>query len=903
MLIAIEVGDQPTQNRPWVLLSPKGWDPTARCPKIVIRPLANASRNVGVRCATLWNHRPNPEPPVDGTQAKRNTMPDKPRPQKISHHRNYDPAGMAAVLTLALLAGAEGQTPSKGAVKPTLTLESSVPLQSKPGTGAMEAGDAGASATPDTADDRRAEVQLLADRSALVPGQSVTLAIEFTLEPGWHIYWRNHGESGSAPTFRWDLPNGYTVGPMQFPAPKRHVGAADIHTFILDNDPILLTVLAVPSSAKVGNEVTFSVDAEWFICKEQCLRETQTLSLTLPVVASLDEAKPLHEDTFSYARRQLPAAMVEAEYLDRLRAVANVEKIVPGSRFEVAVVLDIADGFHLNSHTPLSEGLIATDVFADQTPGLFIERPIFPPGTTMQGADGQTMSLYAGRTVIRIPIEPQGTLDADSLRISGVVTYQACNDDTKQCHRPTAAEWHVTVPVGDAQAEPIAAHAELFKEQGRSTSGGFSLEGPVQATREQPDRPLIVWLVLAFVAGLLLNITPCVLPVVSIKILSFVQQASESPGRVFRLGLAFSFGMLLVFNVLAVLATVMGLAWGQHFQSAGFTIVLATIVFAFALSLFGVFTVNLPTSVGSLASKAEGEGYAASMFKGMFATIMGTPCVGPLLGPVLVWSATQPAGIVFLMFNTIGIGMTLPYALLTANPKWLHFVPKPGPWLNVFKQAMAFVLLGFVVYFLNTLEAQLGGKALIETLIFITSIGLACWIIGTWITPLAKPRTAGIALLIAVLIAGGTGWYTFGDGLRPSADMDGTSSAATHRTSKHALPWVDFSLDELQALTSEGKTVMLDITAEWCTLCKENAKLVFNTQAMQQAVAEYDVVPMLADWTNEDPRITKLINRLAPGASVPFCAIFPGDRPNEPIVMLGRLSKQQVIDAIKDATG
>jgi len=375
-----------------------------------------------------------------------------------------------------------------------------------------------------------------------------------------------------------------------------------------------------------------------------------------------------------------------------------------------------------------------------------------------------------------------------------------------------------------------------------------------------------------------------VLPVISIKVLSFVQQASESPAKVFKLGLAFSVGMLLAFNVLAVLATGLGLVWGQHFQSPAFAIAMAAIVFAFGLSLFGVFTLGVPRAVGDAAARADtGEGYAGSIAKGVLATAMGTPCLGPFLGSVLVWASAQPAGIVFLVFNTIGVGMALPYVLLTANPKWLRFVPKSGPWLETFKQAMGFLLAGTVVYLLYILNGQLGGVAVIWALAFLIGVGLACWIVGKWVTLNASRSRRVMVMLIAAGVIALSGWLAFGVGLDEGM----------------VLPWVDFSMDRLTSLTGGGRTVFLDITADWCPNCKYNLAAVFNTEAVAEVVDQYDVVPMLADWTAMDDTTRQLIDKLAPGASVPLCAVFPASRPDEPIVMLGIVTKSEVIEALR----
>ncbi|UCD30396.1 MAG: thioredoxin family protein [Planctomycetota bacterium] len=733
------------------------------------------------------------------------------------------------------------------------------------------------------------EVELLADASAILPGKSAQLAVAFKLPEGWHIYWRNRGEGGMEPAFKWNLPKGFTVGPMKFPAPERHVDKAGIHTFILAGNPTILTYLKAPPDLKPGQSVNIILDVEWFICKDLCYKDNETLTLKLPVVADNSDIKHANELVFMAAHRRLPLPTDKAEYMKRISTAASVDKVKPGSKFQVAVVLEIKDKHHINSHRPLQDFLIATDLFHDQTDGLSINRPKFPKGHLEPSLiPGQRQSVYRGKTVIVLPIEADKTVTGPNLRISGVVTYQACSDKDKTCFFPTAVEWSLTLPVAGPDQNVKAVNTELFGSSDTgSAPGGFTLDSDIKTATYQTHHSLWGWLALALLAGLILNVTPCVLPVISIKVLSFVQQAAESPAKVFKLGLAFCLGMMIVFNILAILATGLGLVWGQHFQSPVFTIAMATVVFAFALSLFGVFTLGVPKTVGDAAVYAEKEGYVGSIAKGGLATVMGTPCLGPFLGPVLLWASGQTVPMIFLIFNTIGVGMALPYILLTANPNWLRFVPKPGPWLITFKQAMAFLLMGTVIYLLYILEGQLGGNALVWALVFLTGTGLACWTIGTWLTANTSPRGRITVLLVALLIVAASAWLAFAVGM-------GESSVE--------LPWQEFSLERLNQLTAEGKTVLLDITADWCPNCKYNLGVVFNTSDVADVVARYNVVPLLADWTAYGENITQLIQKLAPGGSIPVCAIFPAGRPDEPIVMLGTITKKQVINAILDAT-
>jgi thiol:disulfide interchange protein DsbD len=270
---------------------------------------------------------------------------------------------------------------------------------------------------------------------------------------------------------------------------------------------------------------------------------------------------------------------------------------------------------------------------------------------------------------------------------------------------------------------------------------------------------------------------------------------------------------------------------------------------------------------------------------------------------VLVWATAQPAAMVFLVFNTIGVGMALPYVVLTANPGWLRFVPRPGPWLTTFKQAMAFLLMATVVYLLYIVEGQLGGRALVWTLVFLVGVALACWIVGTWVTIQKPVSTRWVAWGVAVAVVGLSAWIAFGHGVHlsgaPPKELVVSKNAPDSKSDPKELPWVPFSLEKLQELTAQGKPVFLDITARWCPNCQWNSRFVLNTSTVAEAVENHGAVPMLADWTAREELIGNQIEKLAPGASIPLAAMFPAGRPDEPIVMLGILSKQQVIDALR----
>ena len=320
---------------------------------------------------------------------------------------------------------------------------------------------------------------------------------------------------------------------------------------------------------------------------------------------------------------------------------------------------------------------------------------------------------------------PEGTRD-----YAVTVRSQVCDDTTGACYFPhtTSLSLRVAVlrravrtasgPVTPGVTAPtplrpsttrtdsgVTPRRAVAESAGASAPHGDSVQYTPRTS--QPGHGLLVWMLLAFVAGLVLNVMPCVLPVVSIKVLSFVQQAGESRRRVLAMGLVFAAGMLTVFLALAAVAILFGLGWGQQFQSQAFLIILITLVFAFALSLFGVYDFAVPTGVNALAAATTREGFASVYLKGVLATLLATPCSGPFLGSTMAWTLTQPPSIVLLMFSMLGLGMAMPYVVLTAHPESLTRLPKPGAWMETFKQIMGFLLMGTVAYLMISPPAPL----------------------------------------------------------------------------------------------------------------------------------------------------------------------------------------------------
>jgi thiol:disulfide interchange protein len=393
----------------------------------------------------------------------------------------------------------------------------------------------------------------------------------------------------------------------------------------------------------------------------------------------------------------------------------------------------------------------------------------------------------------------------------------------------------------------------------------------------------------ALIGGLILNVMPCVLPVISLKIFGFVSEAGERPDKAFKLALAFSAGILGCFAILAAIVTFFRaigaqVGWGFQFQDYRFVLVIASLVFAFALNLFGVFELTVSArATGGLAKLAAGGGYGGAFFQGAFATILATPCTAPFLGTASAFAFTQPAWATFLIFFSIGIGMALPYLLLAIQPKWLRYLPKPGEWMIRLKQLLGFLLLATLLWLSWIVGRLRGVDGMVELGGLLLIIGLLAWIKGSFWTPMSSLRSRALAAMsmITVLVIA-IGSYLF-------------------VTAPSELPWQAFSQQSLNNALQAGRPVFVDFTADWCITCKANERFALDTTAVRQAFAQQQVVVLRADWTHGDPEITQILKEHG-RAGVPMYLFYPGGKDRPPVVLPELITSQTVLDAMKSSS-
>ncbi len=409
-----------------------------------------------------------------------------------------------------------------------------------------------------------------------------------------------------------------------------------------------------------------------------------------------------------------------------------------------------------------------------------------------------------------------------------------------------------------------------------------------------PARSLATFLFFGFLGGFILNLMPCVLPVISLKIFGFIKHAGMDRRGVFRNGIAFISGIFVWFVGLAILLIALKSAghqitWAAQFTNPYFVLALSVIVLVFALDLFGVFEISLPQALmHRMLHSSTREGEAGSFFQGLFATALATPCTAPFLGTAIGFSFTQSPLIILLMFLAVAAGMSAPYFVLSAQPAWMKFVPQPGPWMVHVKQFMGFLLLATLLFLIYVLGAQRGLDGAIWASCFLLLIAIACWMKGAFVVPTASAAKRGIVLVLMLLILIGSGFYFIGIRFRASTpDLVQAEQGG----------WQPFTPDRLQSERDQGHAVFIDFTAAWCLTCKFNEKAVLENSDIRGAFQRHNVVKLKADWTNGDPTITKLLQQFGrPG--VPLYVLYPG-KSQEPFVFPELLTKNILLEKLE----
>lgn len=401
---------------------------------------------------------------------------------------------------------------------------------------------------------------------------------------------------------------------------------------------------------------------------------------------------------------------------------------------------------------------------------------------------------------------------------------------------------------------------------------------------------LIAALFSGFIGGFILNLMPCVLPVISLKIFGFISQAGETPSRILRHGLAFAAGIFVWFLGIGILVIALKaggsqVTWGAfQFQNPWFVVGLSVLVFLFALNLFGIFEITLPGSAStSLDHASSRRGYAGSFFQGLFATLLATPCTAPFLGSALGFAFGQSPLVILTMFTSVALGMSFPYLLLSARPGWRRWIPKPGVWMEKFRQFMGFPLLATNLWLLWVIQSQRGSEAVLLLLALFLVLGFCAWIYGSW--------GGRLHLLVALTMLSAIAVGTVGQRIQGMSPPDASGSQ------DKGLVWVPYSPAALEALRGEGKPVFLDFTASWCLTCQFNERTAINVPSVRKLFKDRGITPMKGDWTNADPAITAALKSFG-RVGVPLAVYYPPGKGSDPIVLPELLTESIVLESI-----
>lgn len=583
------------------------------------------------------------------------------------------------------------------------------------------------------------------------------------------------------------------------------------------------------------------------------------------------------------------ASSAQAEKtLVRCELVSNRKSIQAGKTFLVAVKFQIEPGWHIYYKESGDAGMPTQIEWT--LPDGFSAGPLLWQEPKKFDDEGIKTNGYSDSTFIASQITAPANLpDATSIKIQAKVKWLSC----KESCIPGKVDLQLNLPVGQEVLDD--SNGPLF------SSLGFASENTVNS---EPEQNPFNYFLLAMVGGFILNFMPCVLPVIAIKILSFMEQADESPARVRQLGLVFSAGVISAFLALALLVVAVRAAgnsvgWGTQFQNPLFLIVMCTIVLVLALSLFGLFYITFDAGQDKLDSLSKKEGMVGTFFKGVLATTLSTPCTAPFLGAAMGFAFAQPNWVVIGIFLTSGLGMSLPYILLTANPKWMKYLPKPGAWMETFKESMGFILLGTVVWLLSVLGNQVGIEGIMWVSFFLLAVSLSAWISGRFVDLSSSGQRKLVVFSIAGFISLLAGYFCLVDKPIVMSALQGKPiyKNGANSESGSGAGWIAFTPERLEQELSKKQTVLLDFTADWCLTCKMNENLILNSPTVKKMIKDKGVITIKADWTRQDPEITAMLKKFK-RSGVPLYVVYPKGDANNPIVLPEILTETILLDAI-----
>jgi thiol:disulfide interchange protein len=712
----------------------------------------------------------------------------------------------------------------------------------------------------DSADAQHVHVQLMtAANGVAAPGQ-VLAGLYFKLENGWHVYWMNPGDAGQPPKINWTLPSGVTAGPLKFPAPKR-LPLGPLMDFGYENEVLFPLTLTADSNVKPGSIAHLAGKVSWLVCRETCIPEKANLDLDLPVVGSAAAAA---------------VNIANAALIDKFTALLP-KPMAAGSKVGFVAA---ADGYRLTAITGQSE----------------TEAQFFPadhdlianaaPQALTPTAKGLTLELKKDANAPNAsakPIQLRGLLE-----LSGGRAFEI----SAQAGPPVA----VKAPSEDqsAASEPSSPPPSSAASQTPAGTAAAPADGSTgSAQRDFGPANLLRVVGLAFLGGIILNLMPCVFPVLFLKGLALVNSGNEERHKLRAHGLVYTVGIVISFwalvaVLLALRAAGSRLGWGFQFQSPIFLSLMAGLLFFLGLSLAGQFEIglSLTSAGGSLAAK---QGYTGSFFTGVLAVIVATPCTAPFMGAAIGYALAAPAAVTFAVFTALALGLAAPYLALTLQPAWTRILPRPGAWMEVLRQVISVPIFGTVIWLAWVVAQAYGATMLAVLLICFLLLAIAGWFLGRW------PAKGWSAILAGLIVLCVIGLSVFSAQALAAPSPNATAQDAKSLSSLHGEwePWSEATLAKYQAA---GLPVFVDFTASWCLSCQVNERVALERPDVRKAFLDHHVVLLKADWTQHDDDIAQALEKLGRSGVPAYALYVPGQA--TPQLLPEALTPGIVLDAL-----
>lgn len=656
--------------------------------------------------------------------------------------------------------------------------------------------------------------------------------------------------------------------------PKKPLEIEEYHKAVTWAAPIEFAAGVDPES------VTISVKYDGQVCKESCISVTENLEAKFAGIYTMAKATGVFEAESGHVT---------------WKGHIEPQTVKPGSKAKLVLTATPVSPYHVYAYEigKSKKGFASTLIALKSLPGDWKQSsaqassPIVTKKTTVPGNSDQT--YHEGPVTWTIDLTIPETATAGRVELSGAIGFQTCTDEG--CDMPTAALFQTTVMVGEQSTADVALlsfQPTTYEEAEAVAAANAPRVERLHTAEPFSARGLMIALGAALLGGLILNVMPCVLPVIPLKLLSFVEQAGQSRTRLLTYNLVYAAGTIAVFMVLAVVGIIFGLGWGEQFAITEFQIIVTLFMFAMTLSLLGLWEMPLPGAIGSgeTVSTENAGSYVGAFWKGFMTTIYATPCSGPFLGIALGATISFPAYATLLVFFAAGLGFASPYIvfglLMAQYPRITRVIPKPGVWMEHVKQGLGFLMLAVVVWWYFP---QIDSTYHMATLFAAIGVALGCWMVGK-VPPYAELNAklmtwAGAAVSIAAVA-----WVAF---------------AYLGPLNQHQLilPWKPYSAEALAEAQAKGQTVMVEFTASWCPNCKVNMATAIDTNAVHDAVRSNNVVVLLADWSDRNDAIKRKLMELN-STSIPLLAIYPGSG-GEPIVLRDLVFQSNVLDALEKA--